>query len=248
MALLRPSRGFTPYVTGAIVIICLVIPTLALNAWVPATQAITQPLEFTPVLALVQPWRLVSAGFVHAGLLHLVFNMIALWVAGKQLEEILGHARFAATWLVSTTGAYVFAMVVAVFTPISASFGVTIGASGGVFALFALILVLQRGAGGEVTGLAVLLALSLGYSFFAAGVSWEVHLGGILVGAALGWALVTIARRVRPRPVSVAPGLEAVESPAETRARRQRWQLIVLAVAALVEIGVWWATSAAVIP
>ena len=49
-------------------------------------------------------WRLFTSGFLHFGPIHLAFNMIALWVIGRDLEQVLGQARFLAVYLVSLLG------------------------------------------------------------------------------------------------------------------------------------------------
>jgi len=51
-----------------------------------------------------QTWRLLTAGFLHASWLHLIFNMVLLWTLGSDLERLLGHSKFAALYLVSLLG------------------------------------------------------------------------------------------------------------------------------------------------
>jgi membrane associated rhomboid family serine protease len=80
------------------------------------------------------PWQVVTYGFLHGGLLHLVLNMYALWLFGTRLEYLWGSRRFAAYYLVCVIGAALAQMVV---SEISLAQGgeayPVLGASGGVF-------------------------------------------------------------------------------------------------------------------
>jgi len=73
-------------------------------------------------------WELVTHIFLHGNLLHLLFNMLALWFAGREMERILGSVRFLALFLL---GGIVGGILQITFAPV----GVLIGASGGVFAV-----------------------------------------------------------------------------------------------------------------
>ena len=79
-----------------------------------------------------QPWQLVSYGFLHGGLWHLVFNMFALWMFGRQIEYDLGSKRFLTYYLVCIVGAGVVQLATAMATGAVYS---TIGASGAVFGI-----------------------------------------------------------------------------------------------------------------
>ncbi|MBD3689504.1 rhomboid family intramembrane serine protease [Nanchangia anserum] len=239
MNMWRTRSGYTPYVTWAIMLICLLVPTLTLVRWIPATGALTWQLVYAPLEALIQPWRLVTAGFVHGGYLHLLFNMVAFWVAAKQLEELFGHARFACVWLVSTAGGYVFALALSVFIPALGGAGVTIGASGGILALFAIFLMLQRGAGGDISALAVMLGLTLAYGIFVSGISWQVHLGGIIVGLILGGGFVMIGKRVYPEVTNAYDAVEIRRTREAATRKRHRLQALLIGGVALAEVAIW---------
>src|SRR5690625_6057765 len=95
-----------------------------------------QLLMFVPFRAVAMPWTFLTSGFLHGGLLHLALNMYALWIVGQYLERSMGHARFAGVYFASLlaghTAVYLFA------DPASdAWISGTVGASGGVFGLFA---------------------------------------------------------------------------------------------------------------
>jgi membrane associated rhomboid family serine protease len=82
------------------------------------------------------PWQLLTYGFLHAGMLHIVLNMYALWLFGSRLEYLWGGRRFAAYYLACVVGAALVQLVVSEVN--LAQGGVAypvLGASGGVFGI-----------------------------------------------------------------------------------------------------------------
>lgn len=88
---------------------------------------------FTPEwpTALLQPWRLVTYMFLHAGVFHILFNMLWLWWMGRAVEETLGPRSFTVIYLGSGIGGAVLDVLVARFLGIN----YVIGASGAVFGI-----------------------------------------------------------------------------------------------------------------
>ncbi|MEJ7634700.1 rhomboid family intramembrane serine protease [Aeromicrobium sp.] len=124
-------------------------------------------------------WRLLTSAFLHGGVLHLLFNMYALFLFGPFVEKALGTWRFIAAYLTA-------AMVGSLFVYFLADpRTLTIGASGAVFGLFALALVLLLKAKQDVRSLLVLLAINALIST-QGNISWEGHLGGFVGGLILG--------------------------------------------------------------
>ncbi|GAA1723428.1 rhomboid family intramembrane serine protease [Aeromicrobium alkaliterrae] len=132
-------------------------------------------------------WRLLTSAFLHGGVLHLVFNMVGLYFFGAFLENVLGTARFVAFYLASAlfSGAVVFL--------VSDPRSVTVGASGAVFALLGLALVVLLKARQDVRTLVILLALNAFFSL-RDGISWQGHLGGFIAGVLFGLALSVAPR------------------------------------------------------
>jgi membrane associated rhomboid family serine protease len=129
-------------------------------------------------------WRVLTSGFLHIGPIHLLFNMMALWVLGRDLETVLGRGRFLALYLISLLGG---AAAVMLFYGPNESVA---GASGAVFGLMGgLAVVLRRlqVPAGQVIGLIV---VNVGISVVIPGISLIGHLGGLVVGAAATAALV----------------------------------------------------------
>ncbi len=141
-------------------------------------------------------WRLITSAFLHGGLAHLAFNMIALYLFGPFVERALGTWRFVAAYLTAALVSGVFVYVLA--DPRTT----TVGASGAVFGLFGMALVLMLKAREDVRGLLVLLAINGVFSVIGARISWEGHLGGFVAGLLLG-AVMAYAPRQRRTLVQV---------------------------------------------
>jgi len=135
------------------------------------------------------PWQMVTYSFLHGGPLHLAVNMLALWMFGRAIEDVLGSRRFALHYLASVVTAAATQMLVAT---VAGEVYPTVGASGGVFGLllaFGLFFPRQRiwlvlppipmPAWLFVT-LYALVELVLGVTGTQAGVAHFAHLGGML--------------------------------------------------------------------
>lgn len=160
---------------------------------------VTARFAFAPGVAQDQPWRFVTAAFLHSTsfLPHIAFNMFVLYQVGPYLEQRLGRVRFLALYLVSAFGGSVGYLALA--DPLSPQswYGAVVGASGAVFGLFGALVVVQRRLGQESQGLYLLIGLNFVLGFVVANVAWQAHLGGLLTGAAVGAVLAAPARRRR---------------------------------------------------
>lgn len=134
-------------------------------------------------------WRLATSGFIHAGMLHLLFNMWALWILGGPLEEYVGTPRMVAIYAASVLWGSVGALL---FSPDA----LTVGASGGVFGLMGALLVVSRHRGMEMMASSVgaLLVINLIITFLIPGISIGGHLGGLAGGAAMALVLSGFGR------------------------------------------------------
>lgn len=170
------------------------------------------PPFLVPQLGPIEPWRLFTAALVHSGFFHIGLNMLALWFIGRNLEPLLGKWRFVALYLLGTLGGSV---AVALLAPTT----IVVGASGAIFALFGALLVIGRHIGADIRTIAVLIAINFAWPFvvaiftslrtgdyFAAlndvGVSWQAHLGGLVVGAIVG-LIYARTRAIRQRPLQI---------------------------------------------
>lgn len=125
-------------------------------------------------------WRMLTSAFLHNGPTHLLFNMMALYLFGTFVESKLGTIRYVAAYLTMAVGSSVFVYW------LSGPFQPTVGASGAVFGLLGLALMLLLKAREDVRGLLVLLAINGAISVLVPQISWQGHLGGFLVGLVLG--------------------------------------------------------------
>lgn len=149
----------------------------------PFGQAITYEFFFAPVLAISEPWRMLTAGFVHdwSGPLHILFNSYAIWIFGRQLEPMLGPLRFLILYLTSIVGGSVAVMWLS--DPVVP----VVGASGALFGLMAAFFVIIRATGGNASQLFGLIAVNFALGFFVSGISWEGHLGGMVTGLVIAF-------------------------------------------------------------
>jgi membrane associated rhomboid family serine protease len=175
-----------PIVTLTIIGICVVSWVLQLvtaGAW-------TQLLWFWPWGGAIEPWRFLTASFLHStSPLHILFNMYALWITGQFLEPLLGRLRFGVLCLLSAVGGSVGVLLLA-GDPATSSAWVTpvVGASGMVFGLFGAMLPVMRRLGRSMGQVLVLLAINGAIGFFVPNISWQAHLGGLVTGALVATA------------------------------------------------------------
>jgi membrane associated rhomboid family serine protease len=136
-------------------------------------------------------YRLLTAAFLHGSTLHLLFNMLALYLLGPGLEAALGRARFIALYFLSALGGSVVSYALA--SPLQPS----LGASGAIFGLFGAALVVSRRLNADVAGIAVVIGINLVLSFTIPNIDWRAHIGGLVVGAiiAVAFAYAPQARR-----------------------------------------------------
>lgn len=193
---MRPTRTVlggrvttsSPYVTRTLVGINLAIFLLGF-----VTPMIQQALIFWPAVGMVQPYRAITTGFLHAGLMHLAFNMYALWLIGPLLENALGRWRFIALYFLSLLGGTVAVVLFASPEDLSWVTGV-LGASGAVFGLFGAVFFVLRHLGRDATQILTIIGINVVISFVVRGISWQAHLGGLLVGALLAVVFTRLPR------------------------------------------------------
>jgi rhomboid protease GluP len=121
---------------------------------------------FAPSVTNGKWWLLITAGFLHGSIIHLLFNVYILWVLGSQLESIVGNIKFVIIYFISLLSGSLASFW---FSPFGSY---SIGASGAIFGLMGAMLVVV------VIG------------FVLSGIDWRAHLGGLAAGAFITWVLI----------------------------------------------------------
>jgi membrane associated rhomboid family serine protease len=132
-------------------------------------------------------YRLVTAGFLHYGILHLLLNMWVLNIFGREVERLVGRWRFLALYLLCGVGSTIAGLYLA-------PLGLLAGASGSVFGLFGAMLLFLRRLKLDPRQIVVLIVVNFAFGFFISNgtgfnVSWQGHLGGLITGLVVGGVL-----------------------------------------------------------
>jgi membrane associated rhomboid family serine protease len=147
-------------------------------------------------------YRLVTAMFLHASLMHLLFNMLALWWLGSIVEQAVGTWRFLMIYFVSGIAGSAGALL------LSGPLAVTVGASGAIFGILGALVVLEWRHTGTIMGPALtLIVLNLAITFTIPNISIGGHLGG-LIGGVL--ATLALDRTRSAGNVALGPALVAL--------------------------------------
>lgn len=133
-------------------------------------------------------YELVTSTFLHFEILHVLFNMYALYVLGPPLERHLGRWRFGVLYALSAIGGSV---MVYLFSPINVP---TVGASGAIYGLFGATFLAARKLHLDVRWLVALIVINLALTFAVPGISWQGHIGGLITGAVVAAAFVYAPR------------------------------------------------------
>ncbi|MGE3175286.1 MAG: rhomboid family intramembrane serine protease [Planctomycetota bacterium] len=181
-----------------------------------------------------EAWRLVSHAFLHGNLLHLMFNLYALIVAGPTLERSIGSARFALVYLVSAVAGGLAGSLW------NHPLGVLVGGSGALFGMFGAFVALLARGGREPTefvrsagGKQLLgnIGLNLVLGMLIPFISNSAHIGGLLAGFALMWWFLSDPRHQGPPRRSMRVALVALFAGALLAALQpvHRWDYYLLA-------------------
>jgi membrane associated rhomboid family serine protease len=210
-----PPRPWLTYALIAANLICFAISVAAgLSPINPDGRRLLEVGGNLGALTLEgEPWRLVTATFLHAGVAHLAMNMLALFDGGRQIEAIYGRAGLGAI--------YASAGLVGGLASAMRGAAVSVGASGAIFGLFGAFAgfllrhrdrldpLAVRAAG---RGLLMLLGFNLVLGVSLPGIDMMAHLGGAIGGALAGWAIERAPRgwSLARRSIVVAAAAVAV--------------------------------------
>ena len=145
-----------------------------------------------------EPWRLVSSGFLHIGLMHLLFNCFAMYYFGQVAEVTFGSVKFLLLFLLSTVGGNLLNSYVTLWQIFhnEGAPGISAGASGGIMGIGMALLMVEllkktllnfpaKGGNPQLKSLAIIMGINLMYGFAVPGIDNAGHIGGALTGAIL---------------------------------------------------------------
>jgi membrane associated rhomboid family serine protease len=136
-------------------------------------------------------YRLFTAMFLHYGVLHLLMNMYALWFLGREVERVLGPARFVGLYLLAGLGGNVAAYL------FSAPNSMTAGASTAVFGMMSAIFVLLKRLNLSVAPILPIIVINVVFTLVISNISVAGHFGGLVVGAVVAAILAYAPRDKR---------------------------------------------------
>ncbi|PRH77122.1 rhomboid family intramembrane serine protease [Streptomyces solincola] len=136
-------------------------------------------------------YRLLSSMFLHQEVWHIAGNMLLLWFLGVALEEQLGRVRFLVLYLLSGLAGGALTLLLAAQNQSS------LGASGAVYGLLGATVVLVRRLNQDLRPVLALVALNLVITFFWRDIAWQAHIGGLVAGVVISYAMVNGPRERR---------------------------------------------------
>lgn len=187
-----PRTWVTPTLVALNVAVWLLNVLSGLSPMSPSAQELAiWGGNFLP-LTLLQPWRLLSAMFLHGGIVHLGFNMWALWNTGRLAERFYGNTQLALIYLVAGLAGSIASLFFAART------GVSVGASGAIFGVVGCLLAALSTKADKLppelaksmrSSMLTFIALSLVLGFTAGFVDNAAHLGGLAGGYLMGMVM-----------------------------------------------------------
>ncbi|UOQ59380.1 rhomboid family intramembrane serine protease [Leucobacter rhizosphaerae] len=197
----RISALDTPVTYGIMAVSVLTFILQSLSHYFGADE-VTRALWYAPLYSLpgsvlpegagFEPWRMVTVMFTHSTgfIFHILFNMLALWLFGRNLEQLIGRVQFLVLYLFAGVGGSLGVMFYAYIDPSTINVP-TVGASGAIFGVLAATLVAFKAAQANITSLAVLIGINFAIGLIpGAAISWQAHLGGMIVGAITMWLML----------------------------------------------------------
>jgi membrane associated rhomboid family serine protease len=142
-------------------------------------------------------YRLLTSAFLHANVLHILFNMFGLWIVGPALEAALGRVRFLAMYLVAALAGSVCSYF------LGNNLVPALGASGAVMGAFGAYFIVARARRVDSRQIVVLVVINLVYGFATPGIDNWAHIGGVIGGVAMAFLFTRTERLERSVRLSV---------------------------------------------
>jgi len=151
-------------------------------------------LGLQPASFLSRPWTIVTNLFIHSGVWHILANMITLYFFGSFLYQLIGRNRFLLVYFAGGILGNIFYILLA-----SSPFSIAIGASGAIFAVAGVLVVMMPRLRVLLYFIVplplwvVVLVFFVIWSFLP-GIAWQAHLGGLVLGLVAGYIFRRRAR------------------------------------------------------
>ncbi len=153
---------------------------------------INQRFALVPADLRNQPWTIVTYMFLHANIWHILFNMITLYFFGTFAIGLVGETAFLVTYFV---GGIVGGLFYVALSPLlGATYSEVVGASGAIYALGGLLMVMRPNVRVITFPIPIpmplWIAILIGFvliTFTNPNIAWQAHLGGLVYGAAVGF-------------------------------------------------------------
>ena len=176
-----------PVITQIIIVACVALFIFSYGA---NKNEIISNFGLNPILVQYygEYYRLITSMFLHVNIMHIVFNMLALWQVGLVLESRLGKFKFGVIYFLSGISGGLLSVYM------NEPMAFSVGASGAVFGLFGAYVAISRRLNADANGMLVMIAINLGLGFVVPNIDWHGHVGGLVAGFLLG-NLVELRRR-----------------------------------------------------
>jgi len=192
-------------VTSAIFLLGFVSPEA--NRWLVEHLALIRPGDsgLKPEL-----YRIFTVALLHGGLMHLLFNMYALWIFGPRLEQQVGSAAFASLYVAAAAAGGLLSAALG-------NLGYSVGASGAIFGLFGAWMFvawkMRHSPGGRAmfNQLGFLMLINIALPFLVPDIDWYGHLGGFLAGVGIAalWSVLAVGKP-RARTIRTTIGVAVI--------------------------------------
>lgn len=195
--IIRPAAGYrvTPVLLLINVFILFVMVGSGVSWLMPDPEVMVQwGANYKPLTLNGDWWRLLTAGFLHYGIIHLAMNMFALFQIGQTIERFIGSWRFLIAYLIALVSGNVLSLA---WNDISISAGAS-GAVFGMFGVFLALLTTKLIARSVRRSLLMSMISVIGFNLLfglQAGIDNAGHIGGLIGGILAGYAMVPALRR-----------------------------------------------------
>lgn len=188
LRIITPTKEylFTPLIMFANIIVFILMVASGANFFEPTTEVVLSWGGSFSVNTLGgEPWRLLTACFLHYGILHLLLNLYALLYVGVFLEPLIGKWRFLILYLIAGIGGNVASLYFNTFAVGAGASGAVFGLYGAFLALLTTKLIEKEERKAFLTSMLLFVGYNLFYGFTKSNIDNSAHIGGLITGGLL---------------------------------------------------------------